>query len=275
MRHALLSARQPGLSRRRGWQRRLRLLLRVGAWVLAIGLCKLLVHHLGLEVITINPLFSALVASTVFLLGFLLNGVLSDFKESEKLPGEIATSLQTLQLEITAIPLHHPGSVVTPHARAVAEFGGQILRWLHNGLSSAQLRLAYGRCHALVAEASTLQRSSTLQGRLMGEMAALLRAIHRIEAIRETSFVPLVYWLALTGITLLCGGLVFAVSEQISEAFFFVCVIAFLLLFLLHLIDDLDNPFGSGDADSAEDVSLAVLATVVAELEAATGGQAG
>jgi predicted membrane chloride channel (bestrophin family) len=275
VRHALVPARQPGLSRRRGWQRRLRLLLRVGAWVLAIGLSKLLVHHLGLEVITINPLFSALVASTVFLLGFLLNGVLSDFKESEKLPGEIATSLQTLQLEIAAIPLHHPGSDVAPHGRAVAELGRQILRWLHRGVSSEQLRLAYARCHALVAEASTLQRSSTLQGRLMGEMAALLRAIHRIDTIRETSFVPLVYWLALAGITLLCGGLVFAVSEQISEAFFFVCVIAFLLLFLLHLIDDLDNPFGIADADSCEDVSLALLDTVVAELEAATGGPAG
>lgn len=235
--------------------------------MLAIGLSKLLVHHLGLEVITISPLFSALVASTVFLLGFLLNGVLSDFKESEKLPGEIATSLQTLQLEIAAIPLHHPGCVVAPHERAVADLGRQILGWLHRGLSSEQLREAYDRCHALVAEASTLQRSSTLQGRLMGEMAALLRAINRIDTIRETSFVPLVYWLALASITLLCGGLVFAVSEQITEAFFFVCVIAFLLLFLLHLIDDLDNPFGIADANSSEDVSLTLLETVVADLE--------
>jgi len=275
VRHALLPARQAGLPRRRAWRRRLRLLLRVGSLVLAVGLCKLLVHHLGLEVITINPLFSALVASTVFLLGFLLNGVLSDFKESEKLPGEIATGLQTLKLEIAAIPLHHPGSDVSRHERAVAEFGRAILCWLQNGLSTAQLRLTFGHCHSLVAEASTLQRSSTLQGRLMGEMAALLKTINRIDTIRETSFVPLVYWLALTGITLLCGGLVFSVSEQITEAFFFVCVIAFLLLFLLHLIDDLDNPFGNADPDSAEDVSLALLETVVAELEAAADSEQG
>lgn len=267
VRHALLLTRQPGTPRRRSWRRRLRLLLRVGAVVLAIGLSKLLVHHLGLEVITINPLFSALVASTVFLLGFLLNGVLSDFKESEKLPAEIATSLESLQLEIAAIPLHHPGTVVTPHQRAVAALGRQLLRWLQHGLSTEQLRLVYRDCHALVSEASTLQRSSTLQGRLMGEMASVLRAINRIETIRETSFVPLVYWLALAGIALLCGGLVFAVSEQITEAFFFVCVIAFLLVFLLHLIDDLDNPFGQADPDSAEDVSLELLESVVATLE--------
>ena len=43
-------------------------------------------HVLGLERISVNQLFSAMVASTVFLLGFLLNGVLTDFKESEKIP---------------------------------------------------------------------------------------------------------------------------------------------------------------------------------------------
>jgi hypothetical protein len=267
VRHSLLPARQPGVSRRQSWRRRLRLLLRVGSLVLAIGLSKLLVHHLGLEVITINPLFSALVASTVFLLGFLLNGVLSDFKESEKLPAEIATCLQTLQLEIAAIPLHQPGSDVGRHGRAVAELGREILRWLHSDLSTEQLRLTHSRCHTVVVEASTLHRSSTLQGRLMAEMAALLRMINRIDTIRETRFVPLVYWLALASITLLCGGLVFSVSEAINEAFFFVCVIAFLLIFLLHLIDDLDNPFGNADPDSSEDVSLALLQTVVAEIE--------
>ena len=231
--------------------------------MLAIGLSKLLVHRLGLEVITINPLFSALVASTVFLLGFLLNGVLSDFKESEKLPGEIATALQTLSLEIQAIERHHPGACVTAHLQALAELGSQMVGWLHGRIPTERIRQAHDRCHGSIAAASTLLRSSTLQGRLMGEMATLLRTINRIETIRETSFVPLVYWLAYAGTALLCGGLVFAVSEHITEAFFFVCVIAFLLLFLLHLIDDLDNPFGMADSRSAEDVSLEVLETTV------------
>lgn len=247
-------------------RRRVLLLARVGSLVLAVGLGKLLVHQLGWEVITLNPLFSALVASTVFLLGFLLNGVLTDFKESEKLPGEIATALQTLQLEIEAIERHHPGVDVHPHRQAVAELGQRMLSWLRGELPTERLRQTYRHCHGRVSEASTLLRSSTLQGRLMGEMATLLRAINRIETIRETSFVPLVYWLANAGTALLCGGLVFSESRHILEAFFFVCVIAFLLLFLLHLIEDLDNPFGLADNSSAEDVSLDLLDTVVRQL---------
>ncbi|MFA5864806.1 MAG: hypothetical protein WC975_08975 [Phycisphaerae bacterium] len=49
-----------------------------------IGL-KLLVHWLGWEFISLNPLFSGIVAGNVFLMGFLLSGVLADYKESERL----------------------------------------------------------------------------------------------------------------------------------------------------------------------------------------------
>jgi len=39
---------------------------------------------------------------------FLLSGVLTDFKESEKIPGELATSFTSLVLEIQAIPIYAP-----------------------------------------------------------------------------------------------------------------------------------------------------------------------
>lgn len=237
--------------------------------VLGIGLTKLAVHGLGLEVISLNPLFSALVASTVFLLGFLLNGVLTDFKESEKLPGEIATALETLSLEIRAIPSHCPGSDTDSQRQAVASLGRSLLLWINGGgtPSTEELLLQFDACHASVVSAAVLLKPSTLKGRLMGEMATLLRAINRIETIRETDFVQLVYWLAYAGTTLLCAGLVFSVALQISEAFFFLCVIAFLLIFLLQLINDLDNPFGLADPSSAEDVSLEVLESAVRRLE--------
>ncbi|NBR45479.1 MAG: hypothetical protein EBT85_10605, partial [Synechococcaceae bacterium WB5_2B_268] len=60
---------------------RIKLLMRVFALVALIAAAKVLAHQLGWEVIQLNPLFTTLVASTVFLMGFLLNGVLADYKE--------------------------------------------------------------------------------------------------------------------------------------------------------------------------------------------------
>ena len=98
-------------------------------------------------------------------------------------------------------------------------------------------------------------------------MAAILKLINRIETIRETSFVKLVYWLAYAAIGLLCGGLILMENTRLHEAIFFIVVISLMMIFLISLISDLDNPFGNGDAMSVEDVSLDVLTSAVERMK--------
>lgn len=254
---------------RRAHRRRLRKLGLVLGLVLILGALKLLVRGLGLEMIPLHPLFTSLVASTVFLLGFLLNGVLTDFKESEKLPGDLAASLEVLIMEIRAIPAHNPTAVVETHMEAVESLAQGVLAWLLEQRSTEEMLAHLNRCHGVVAQAAVLLRGcAALQARLMAEMATLLRLINRIETIRSTTFVPLVYWLAYAGITLLCGGLMFMVTKSALEAMFFIFVIAFLLILLITLISDLDNPFGFAEAYSAEDVSLDVLLLALGRISA-------
>lgn len=262
---AVFSARR----RRQAPRRRAKQLLKVLVLVTLLGLAKLVVHRLGLELIQVNPLFTSLVASTVFLLGFLLNGVLSDFKESERLPGELATGLEVLNLEIQAIPAHNPQARVERHLAELASFADALLAWLLEKLSTGELLQRFHRCHgAMVDAAVLLAGNATLQARLMAEMGGLLKSINRIDTIRQTSFLPLVYWLAYASTALLCTGLVFMATTTILEAIFFIFVIAFLLIFLIRLIADIDNPFGFSDANSAEDVALDVLVQAVERLEA-------
>ena len=266
--HAVLSPDSlVGRRNRSAWRRRLLMLIKVSALVLAIGLVKLVAHQLGWEWMRPNPLVTSLVASTVFLMGFLLNGVLGDFKESEKLPGEIATSLETLGLEIQAIPSHNPVAQVGNHLWAVAELGDSILEWLLNRIPTAELLRRYQQTHGQVVQASVKLGIPPLQARLMAETAQVLKLINRVEAIRETSFITLVYWLATAGIVLLSGSLIFTVTDVLQESIFFIIVITFLLVFLLRLIADIDNPFGHADATSAEDVSIDLLVATVLRLK--------
>jgi predicted membrane chloride channel (bestrophin family) len=274
--HAVLSPDSfVGRRNRSAWRRRLLMLIKVSALVLAIGLAKLVAHQLGWEWMRPNPLVTSLVASTVFLMGFLLNGVLGDFKESEKLPGEIATSLETLGLEIQAIPSHNPVAQVGHHLEAVAELGDSILEWLLNRIPTAELLRRYQQTHGQVVQASVKLGIPPLQARLMAETAQVLKLINRVEAIRETSFITLVYWLATAGIVLLSGSLIFTVTDVLQESIFFILVIAFLLIFLLRLIADIDNPFGHADANSAEDVSIDLLVATVLRLKVMAAGARG
>jgi len=64
--------------------------------LVGVFLLKLVFHKYNLEIVTLNALFTSLIAAATFLISFLLNGVISDYKESEKLPGDIAASLETI-----------------------------------------------------------------------------------------------------------------------------------------------------------------------------------
>ena len=68
---------------------------------------KLGLHALNLEFIRIDSLVSALISGVIFTIAILLTGVMTDYKESEKIPGELAASIKSLHkdfelLEFTA-----------------------------------------------------------------------------------------------------------------------------------------------------------------------------
>ena len=109
--------------------------------------------------------------------------------------------------------------------------------------------------------------ASTLRGRLMQDLEVVLAKVNRVQAIRDTSFVPLVYWMADIAAVLLFVGLVMARTENLPESVFFLAVISFIVILLLRLIDDIDNPFGLSDINSAEDVSIEILEKTVDRLK--------
>ena len=240
-------------------RRRLRLLRRVSLIALALCGIKVVVYLLNLEVWNLSGLFASILASVVFLVSFLLSGVLTDFKESEKIPGMISAALETLSLEIQAIPAYNPKATINGSLESVFDLGLTMREWLLEKVSTPDVYVSHRRAHAEVVFAATFLSSSTLQGRLMGEMSTLLLLTNRIKVIRETSFVPLVYWMADLAAFLLCVGLVLARTSTLVESLFFLFVIAFLLNFLLRVINDIDNPFSWSDQNSAEQVCLSVL----------------
>lgn len=165
-------------------------------------------------------------------MGFLLRGALTHFKESEKIPAELATSLQTLNLEFQAIQAYHPEARIAAALSAVTGLGQSL-------------------------------DASTLKGRLMQHLAVILAKIHRVQSIRDTSFVPLVYWMADVAAALLFAGLMIKRSNSLCEPVLFLALISFVVLILLHSINNIDNLFGLFDINLAENVLIKLLEEAV------------
>lgn len=235
-----------------------RLLVRVTVIVSIIIGAKIAVHFLGWEIISINPLFSGIVAANVFLMGFLLSGVLSDFKESERLPGELSACLENLAQEVCGIKMAKPEANVDACLELLSQLSADILTWFHKKHRSSEL---LEHVNELTPQFASMEQwaQATMVARLKQEQSNLRRTLTRIHTIRETSFISSGYLLADLVTIFLCLGLILAKIEPFYESLFFVGVISYLMTYLLMLIRDLDNPFGYYEHGSGEDVSLKPL----------------
>ncbi|MCX6747573.1 MAG: hypothetical protein NTW98_01320, partial [Candidatus Nomurabacteria bacterium] len=74
--------------------------------LLTIG--KYFIHESGLEFIVLNSLLGSVISSSIFITGFLLSGVFSDYKEVEKIPSEIRSSLESILGEGDALNRKDP-----------------------------------------------------------------------------------------------------------------------------------------------------------------------
>ncbi|MDM7937193.1 MAG: hypothetical protein QUV06_07030 [Cyanobium sp. CZS 48M] len=248
------------------WLRRGLFFLQVGLVLSGIVAVKILVHRRGWEVLAANPLFPGVVASEVFLLGFLLNGVLMDYKEGEKIPGELAAALECLASEARSVRELHPEAEVKGALALLAGFSEDLLAWMNDGGLVTSLLNRLDDLQFSIERLGTWN-AAPLQARLLLELANIRRIVYRIAVIRETTFVPAVYGMAYIGTGLLIGGLLLTDIKPFGESLFFIGVISLLLIKLLLLIADLDNPFALGEAMSVENVTLFPVALAVHRLK--------
>ncbi|HTX99839.1 MAG TPA: hypothetical protein VMG09_07445 [Bacteroidota bacterium] len=241
------------------------ILLKAVPIVLVVVLLKTAVHALGWEVISLNVIFSGIIGANVFLLGFLLSGVLSDYKESEKLPGELASAISTIVDELELAGQQKPSPAVRANLSSYAEFGGQVHQWFYKEVKTRSLLLRLKELYLFMGDLEGLILPNYL-ARMRQEHANLRRVIVRIHTIRDTSFVSSGYVIAVSTTFLIFLGIVIVKMDYFYESLFFTAIITYLMVFLILLIRDLDNPFDYSSKGSSEDVSLKPIEDVIAEM---------
>lgn len=227
---------------------------------------KFLAHAFGFEFLTINNLFSGIIAANVFLMGFLLSGVLSDYKESEKIPGEIASSINNIFSELIYLyddKKIHKSKDCMLYCQGLSK---AILEWFYRKEKTTNLIAKIRYLNSLFAKVENDTQANYIV-RIKNEMSNLSRSIIRVDTIRDTSFIASGYHISISVTTLMCFGLIFSKIDPFYESLFFVGVIAFLMIFLILLIHDLDDPFAYNKKYSAENVSLYPIKRILSEIE--------
>ncbi|MCX5634729.1 MAG: hypothetical protein NTW55_02650 [Planctomycetota bacterium] len=231
-------------------------------YVAIIVLLKFGVHYFGFEFLSLSSLFTAVVSANIFLIGFLISGVLVDYKESEKIPGDMACSIETMADECMILYKGKKSAAAREMMQHLMEFGGMLIEWFHKKERTTKLldKVSGFNDYFLALEAETQANFIT---RLKQEQNLLRKMIYRVHTIRETSFLGTGYAIAELITFILVVGLVFIKIDPYYESVFFVAFVSFILIYMIFFIKDLDNPFGYNLQDSlVEDVSLKPLLDV-------------
>jgi hypothetical protein len=205
----------------------------------------------------------------VFLTGFLLTGTMADYKESEKLPGELAATLETLEEILLQASVSRGGAIaVAPLKAELLSLSQGLHDWLLKKVASPFAALSQ---FDLVLQQLERDGAGGYASRALSELHNLRKTCTRISVISRTGFLPPAYALLETLLVIIIGLLIAARYKTMLAETILVPFITLLYMYMLRLIRDVDDPFDyapDGTHRGGAEVELFPLTEYVQRLKA-------
>ncbi len=178
----------------------------------------------------------------VFLTGFLLTGTISDYKEAEKLPSEVATTLELLEEILVLAASIRPVLKLKELRGSLLAMTDGIREWLYKRKTTAQV---FETLTAFNDVLQILERDGAgpYASRAVPQLAGLRKTISRMDVISRTGFLPPAYALLETMLALILILVICAKYKSTLAEFILVPVLTLMYTYMLRLIRDVDDPF--------------------------------
>jgi hypothetical protein len=213
---------------------------------------KLGLHALNLEFIRIDALISALISGVIFTMAILLTGVMADFKESEKIPGELAATIKALHKDFELLEF----TAKEETGRALSHLNSLIRVIINQFESNKWKQTEIGEIIEKIDKDINLMAAKNMAPpyiiKMRNELNNIERISNRIDTIEETNFLPAAYALSQVAVLFVFLILLFSLVDPYLIGMVIIFTVTFLITGILLLIKDMDNPFETGGAGSAD-----------------------
>jgi hypothetical protein len=241
------------------------ILIKVLPWAGLFCTIKLGLHWLNWEPWAFDPLTGALFSAATFVIALILSGTLSDYRTCEGIPLQIANSLETINDTNQTIAARYSDYQPQILQQALADVSRSILDWLKDGKEFTVVDDSIDLLNPLLAKILELDGCSGFVNYIQSEQSKIRALTRQMRGNRDTEFLGAAYVL----LWLFLGGSIVALLlidvERFSENLTISTFMFTLFVYLLFLIEDLDNPF-QYDGKSSVDVSLSALENVETKL---------
>ena len=237
---------------------------------LSLLMVRLVFDYLNFDILSVTNLITAFIGGAIFTIAIIFAGTLTDYKESEKIPSEIATSIRSFYSDLDLVRVQDKTLVPRMQENTATLMRVINTNFRNNVWNMEEMDSAVDTLNADIGRLVDLNVPPNFIIKLKTEMTNIDRISHRVKTIAETSFIPAAYAiseLAAAGVIIL---LFFVKLDPFYEGLVLFTVLSMLLIALLLLIRDMDNPFEVGKKTYA-DIDLFLLWDLEKKLDEKTG----
>jgi hypothetical protein len=223
---------------------------------------------LGVEGISASPLASSIVAGGIFVMGLVVAGTLSDYRDAERAPTDIAAGLYAILREAESMNTMWG----RPDLARLRERLIGVVTTLRADINAGNTR----DCQAAVEDVSEslleLEESDVPANyvvRMRSEQAGLRKALLRVYHIQREEFLPSAKAMIQSIVVVILILLMFTDLGGFWESLVTLGFLSFFFLYLLRLLNVIDKPFKVGAERTDDDVSLFLLTEFVVHAQAA------
>lgn len=201
---------------------------------------------------------SSIIGGGVFVMGLVIAGTLSDYRDAERAPTDLAGGLYAILREAESV--HAVWGA--PNLPFLRERLVAVVDALRRDVDAGNTRECQEAVEALNQSFLELEESDVPANyvvRLRQEQAGLRTSVLRIYQIQREEFLPSAYAMIVSFVVMILALLMFTKIEGRVETLVRLAFLSFFFLYLLRLLNVINQPFKVGHQRGDDDVSLVLL----------------
>jgi len=229
-----------------------------------VVVAKYALHYLDVEIITLGSLHTSVIAGTFFVIGFLLSATIADYKESERIPAEVASTLENMYDDARSIHTNYPTFNIDLFQKRLLKVATTLASDIRHGKHAA-----HNQIHTLAQSFSEMETAGVPANfivKLKQQQVQILRHLLRVNYIQRITFIPSATILAWSIVSLVIVMLLATEIEPFFAGVLLVAGISFILIYMLLLLRVIRTPFHIAGS-TMDDVSLFLLDDAIAHIK--------
>jgi hypothetical protein len=227
---------------------------------------------LGVEGMSPTAVSAGIITGGVFVIGLVVAGTLSDYRDAERAPTDLASGLYSILREGESMhAVWGAPDLSALRTRLVA-----VVTTLRADIDAGDTRTCQAAIEDLSESFLELDESDVPANyivRLRAEQAALRKSLLRVYHLQREEFLPSAYAMIVAFISLILVLLMLTNFDGLVESLVTVGFLSFFFLGLLQLLSVISTPFKVGTERTEDDVSLFLLNEFVVQVQASEAGE--